>query len=548
MYYILLFFLCFSFTLGLTPLLIKYLKKAQVVDLPGGRHIHKAVIPRMGGLFIYLASSFMLIYFSQDLNSIRLLVLSSLLIFLAGVLDDTLGVSYQIKFIFQLAVAALVTFSLSKQYGELTFLGFVIPEPFDILVLIFFVTAAINSINFLDGLDGLVSKSSVLWFSTIMILSTIYSDQFLTLLSISMVGSILGFLNYNSYPARVFLGDTGSLSIGFYLVISSLIISARISPGKQIDIVFPLILLSIPLGDAFRVILQRLIDKKSPFLPDNTHIHHILLNLFHSQKSAVSILEAFTAFSCIFAIIYATGKHTFALILSVLFIAIIINIKPILKFHMERLHERILWRTISNNLGLIQKLIFGAISVIAILFIVYLFTESRKIDPNISLVLISLGVITFCVTYFSTKKNAHVSELLILLNIVLFFLITNLNKTISAVQSAFSIISYLFSVNDFYILTFLIVIILLSINISISLHFNETWSDTITPLLLAVILVSALFIPDLSNNSFIVLLLGSLTTYMWVRWMVSYYSNILQRLTIFSFGLPFGVLVKLLIS
>jgi UDP-GlcNAc:undecaprenyl-phosphate GlcNAc-1-phosphate transferase len=549
MYYILLFFLCFSFTFGFTPVLIKYLKKAHVVDLPGGRHIHESIKPRMGGVLIYLASSFVLIYFSQDLNTSRFLILSSLLIFIIGVLDDVLGISYHIKFIFQLLVSFLLAFNLLRQYGSLQIFGFVVPQPFDSLILIFFITATINSLNFLDGIDGLVSKSSILWFSTILILSTIYSDQFLILLSTSMVGSILGFLHYNSHPARVFLGDTGSLSIGFYLSVSSLLASTKFGPSASIDLTFPMILLAVPLTDACRVIVYRILDGKSPFLPDKTHIHHVLLEKFYSHRTVISIVETLTTIACVLAIAYATGRHLYSLVLFFILLSLIFFIRPVLNY-LGNFSSNYSVKRIFNHdwLVITKKIAFFVISALAVFFIISLSSVTTKPDLTITLVLLVLGLVAFGIASVSMKKNKNLYEFFILINILIFILLTNLEKTISAVNSAFSVFSFLFSINDFYILSFLIIILLLSVNISISLHFNEKWTDTITPSLLAIILAAAFFIPPLAGSNTVLILLSCLTIYMWILWIVSYYHNIIKRLLYLSFSLPFGILLKLLVS
>jgi len=271
------------------PYLIEYLKRVNIVDQPQPkRRIHKVATPRMGGIIIYGIAVISLFSYSSDLNQVRFIIAGSLFVALAGIIDDIGGLRYKVKFALQMVAAVHILYLLSGEFELVSFFGVVIPFPFNYLLLFIFILGAINSINLMDGMDGLVSGFSLLVFGVIFFLTLSTGDHVLLVLSASLLGALLGFLKFNAYPAKVFLGDTGSLTLGYFLVLSTLRYSMDITPGT-LRLSIPVFLLAVPLIDTLKVMTIRLWKNINPFLPDKSHLHHLILEQNIRDKFTVFI-------------------------------------------------------------------------------------------------------------------------------------------------------------------------------------------------------------------------------------------------------------------
>ena len=278
----------FTLTLLFTPYLILYLKKNKIVDNPDERRIHQNAIPRMGGLVIYIVALITLLLCSDDLYQIKILFITSFFIFVCGFVDDIMGLKWNAKFILQFISAALLVFYLQSEYSTFKFFFLEIPFEYSIPLLIFFTIGAFNSVNLLDGLDGLASGFALIVFVLILGLAYLLNIPFLMIFSGIMIGSLIGFLRFNAYPAKIFLGDLGSLTLGFSLVLSTLLLSIN---SGVLDLTFSFIVLALPIIDTIRVMLHRIWNNRNPFHPDLNHIHHRLMNIDIPHKIVVVILH-----------------------------------------------------------------------------------------------------------------------------------------------------------------------------------------------------------------------------------------------------------------
>ncbi len=277
MKYPLIFFAGLVITIFLTPYLITFLQRFEIVDKPDQRRINKTTIPRMGGIVIFIVVMLLIFSFFPDLNSIRLLIVSALLISVCGTLDDILTTKWHVKFLFIFIASMFLITYFSPSFSTLKLLGVTLPSPLDYIVLCVFMVGVINSVNLLDGLDGLASGFSLLVFSMFFVLANILQDELLMVSMAALAGTLLGFLNYNAHPAKIFLGDTGSLLLGFFLLFSSVSISNKLSLD-ELDLTFAIIVLGVPIIDTLKVMLTRILKKKNPFHPDKTHIHHVIFD------------------------------------------------------------------------------------------------------------------------------------------------------------------------------------------------------------------------------------------------------------------------------
>lgn len=277
-------------TISLVPLLIRFAGRVKAIDMPGERKVHSAPIPRIGGIAIAVGVFVsMLIWISED-NFLRAYTIGAAIIVLFGIIDDLKGLSYKVKFSGQIAAALVVVL-----YGGLniTKLGTLLPDntllplwvsiPFTVIVIV----GITNAVNLADGLDGLAGGICLLSFCCIGYLAFLEGETTIALLSLSLIGAIFGFLRFNTYPASLFMGDTGSQFLGFSLVTASV---ALTQGDTALSPVLPLIIFGFPVLDTATVMLKRIAEGRSPFSADKQHLHHRLLDLGLWHTEAVFII------------------------------------------------------------------------------------------------------------------------------------------------------------------------------------------------------------------------------------------------------------------
>jgi UDP-GlcNAc:undecaprenyl-phosphate/decaprenyl-phosphate GlcNAc-1-phosphate transferase len=431
MLYLLVFFSSLIITIFSTPFLINFLTRLNIVDLPGGRRINTAAIPRMGGILIYGIVVLTLLNYTKDYTIFRFIIMASGLLALCGVLDDLKSLGWKLKYLLHSISAVVILLYIYPITSYVELFGTYIPFPFDIIILFFLITGAINALNLLDGMDGLVTGFSLLLFMLIFILSFSIADPFLMILSAAAIGSLIGFLKFNANPARIFLGDTGSLILGFFLIVSALLFTHGYYRGV-IDIGFPIILLGVPLIDTLRVMTIRIWNGKSPFHPDKSHIHHMISGNNIRHKTTVFIIQAFTVFFIVLSLIYIyydkfTGYLLFCLSGTLLFnLSVVMNL-------LRRLEglKRIVRRLPLDNIFTIDLykrylLPFSAVTVAGVIFL--LFPGDIKLPADIILLMIIICSLLFLASWFSTKREKQYNDLYVLLNLLIFFSLTNMSQ------------------------------------------------------------------------------------------------------------------------
>lgn len=337
MYLILVFYANLILTLVLTPFFIIYLTKHEIVDLPGGRRINTYAVPRMGGVLVYMTSILSVLIFYGNLNIIKYFILGSVIIFSLGAVDDVKGVGYKMKFLVQFIAALLLITFLSSEYNTLSFFGLNIPAPFDKVLLTVFIVGVMNAINLYDGLDGLVPGFSLLVSIVTLIIGWQLNDKLVLILSASLIGALIGFLKYNASPAKIFLGDSGSLTLGFFLA-ATVLLSSRNAGTGNMDLTFSVILLAVPIIDTLKVMLIRLKKHRNIFISDMSHVHHIILHCNVNHKATVFILQGFSLVFAVAAVLYS-GNFAIGLGLFTSIVLLLLFIKNIL-FGFKRLGER----------------------------------------------------------------------------------------------------------------------------------------------------------------------------------------------------------------
>ena len=285
------------------PRIIYISKKKKIFDKPdNSRKIHKEVIPNLGGIAIFLGFSVIssLLIDPDEFSHWNYVIAASLILFITGIKDDLINVNPSKKFIAQIAASAIVAFLADFRLDNLHgFLGInALPYSISLIITIIGCTFISNAFNLIDGIDGLAGTIGVI--STFFLgLAFALTDNYSpALISFSLMGAIIGFLRYNYNPARIFMGDSGSLVIGFIVAVLAIVLTKKVQhfegnllfhSGKGV-LLGALSILFIPVFDTFRVFTTRIAKGNSPFAADRTHLHHYLLDLGYSHTKTVVLL------------------------------------------------------------------------------------------------------------------------------------------------------------------------------------------------------------------------------------------------------------------
>lgn len=268
------------------------------LDLPDARKVHDVPMPRLGGVAIFLSFVFSVIIFVPFTPEIQGILAGSLIIFATGLVDDLTGLPAKHKFSGEVAacMAAIVIGNLwLSNLGNLFGFGdIILPAWIGIPFTVFAAVGVINAINLIDGLDGLAGGISVLALTAFFTLGWFNDNVQLMFIAAALAGSLLGFLKYNFYPARIFMGDAGSLTIGFVLAFMSVYTTQN--SGHRTNPMVPVLILALPLIDTIWVMTRRAISGQSPFAADRAHVHHKFLDLGFEHRFTVVIIYGMSMF------------------------------------------------------------------------------------------------------------------------------------------------------------------------------------------------------------------------------------------------------------
>lgn len=321
--FILAFIISFTVAVLVTPLVIKFAKKFGFVDAPNYRKVHSIPMPRIGGLAIVAGATAGLSYVYELIFDLWPIVLGGVAILIIGILDDKYTLSPKIKLIGQLVAACIVVFfGFDIDFITIPFVSEKIAlGPFSYIIAILWIIGITNAINLIDGLDGLASGVSVIALASIMYLAILNGQYLVVALTAILIGSTLGFLIFNFHPAKIFLGDTGSLFLGY--CISTISMLGLFKSVTVFSLVIPIIILAIPIFDTLFAIIRRVINKKKIFAPDKSHLHHRFMALGFSHRETVLIIYAIGIFFGLCAIIFSHSTLWGAfIIMSILIVSI----------------------------------------------------------------------------------------------------------------------------------------------------------------------------------------------------------------------------------
>ena len=290
----------FLLTFLMFPVFIKFFKRRNFLDDPGGRKIHTARTPAMGGLPIFIGFCIAILIWApfEVLRETKYVLSALSIMFIIGFRDDLINLRAFQKLFGQIAAALIIVtvcdIRLMSLYG-LFGIG-EIPIALSYILSVFTIIVITNAYNLIDGIDGLAGSVGVIasiFFGTWFFLN---DQNSFALISFAFAGGLLAFLNFNWAPSKIFMGDTGSLLIGFFLSIVTIKFIDTNSMLEPSEFVFggsigtAMAVLILPLADTARVFVKRVAKGKSPMHPDRTHFHHILLRLGCNHAQSTGIL------------------------------------------------------------------------------------------------------------------------------------------------------------------------------------------------------------------------------------------------------------------
>lgn len=312
---------------GLTPVVAAWSRRRGYMDEPGARRVHADPTPRTGGIAIAVSClvplGLLLVSPLAAVNIVNLPVILSVfpataLVFGLGLWDDLAGVSARQKLLVQILAACLAYAAGVHVYGVA---GYVAPHWLSLPITVLWLVACTNAFNLIDGVDGLASGVGLLAAFTMLAAALLQGNAPLALATAPLVGALLAFLRYNFNPASIFLGDSGSLTIGFMLGCFGAIWSQK--SATLLGMTAPLMALAIPLLDTSLSVVRRFLRRQSIFTPDRNHIHHRLLERGFSPRQAVLVLYGAGGLAALFSLLQAMPSQRFGSLLLVVFCVVL---------------------------------------------------------------------------------------------------------------------------------------------------------------------------------------------------------------------------------
>ena len=303
----------------MTPVVKTFAYKVGAIDVPkDDRRMHKVPIPRLGGLAIFIGFMVSILLFVPITREMRSILLGAVVIVILGVIDDSMALPAMLKFVVQI-LAALI-----PALNGVTILAFSNPNVFSselywklgglsIPFTVLWIVAITNSVNLIDGLDGLANGVSTISATTMLVIALLGDQADVAIVLAALVGACIGFMPYNLNPAKMFMGDTGATFLGYILATMS--IQGLFKYYAVISFVVPFLILGLPIFDTAFAFIRRLAHGQSPMHADRGHIHHRLIDMGLSQKQAVATLYVISAILGLSAVVLTTSGEEKAMLL-----------------------------------------------------------------------------------------------------------------------------------------------------------------------------------------------------------------------------------------
>lgn len=286
---------------AVTPVAGELARRLGAMDEPEARKIHAVSTPRMGGVAIFFGIIIPSLLLLTNEGAVRGVLVGASLITMVGVLDDVRGLRPLVKLGLQVGVAViLVLYGVRVETLSIPGLGILVLGWVGIPFTVIWVVALMNIVNFIDGMDGLAAGVCAISSVTFAVIAVSLGRYDMGILAAIVAGSTLGFLRHNFYPATIFMGDSGSLLLGFLL--AAITLQGFLKGVATVALVIPLLVLGIPIFDTGFAILRRVKNRRPIYLADRGHLHHRFANLGYSQRQTVAIIYSWSGLMSVVAL------------------------------------------------------------------------------------------------------------------------------------------------------------------------------------------------------------------------------------------------------
>lgn len=311
--YLLAFVIALVVTYICTPFVKQLAIRVGAIDKPDARKVHQVSIPRLGGLAIYIGYIVSLCYSVSDISAVKGLLIGSVILVAVGIWDDIKQIGPKTKLLGQIIAALMVPlFGNSVHFISIGDYMLYL-EYLAVPLTVFWIVGFTNIVNLIDGLDGLAAGISLIACITIFVVTMQMGQVDLACITLALAGAACGFLRYNFNPAKIFMGDTGSMLLGYTM--ASISVMGSVKTAATVALVVPVIVLGLPILDTLFAIIRRRINGRPVFKPDKGHLHHRLLAMGLTQKQAVLLMYAVTAVLGCISIIVAKVNILIGLVL-----------------------------------------------------------------------------------------------------------------------------------------------------------------------------------------------------------------------------------------
>ncbi|MBU5627061.1 undecaprenyl/decaprenyl-phosphate alpha-N-acetylglucosaminyl 1-phosphate transferase [Oscillibacter sp. MSJ-2] len=302
----------------MSPLVKKFAYRVGAIDVPkDNRRMHKVPIPRLGGLAIFIGFVLSALLFADITRQMQGILIGSVVIVVLGVVDDITPLPAKFKFLVQIFAALIPVYhgvviravsnpNLFSDNAYWQMGGFSIP------ITVLWIVAITNSVNLIDGLDGLAIGVSAISATTLLVIALMLSDMQVAIIMAALVGACLGFMPYNMNPAKMFMGDTGATFLGYLLATMS--IQGLFKFYAIISFAVPFLILGLPIFDTAFAFIRRIAHGQSPMQADRSHVHHRLIDMGLNQKQAVATLYVISGILGLSAVVLSTSGELKAMV------------------------------------------------------------------------------------------------------------------------------------------------------------------------------------------------------------------------------------------
>ena len=341
--YVMAFLIAWVVALMVTPGVIYFAKKTGALDAPDARKVHKTMIPRIGGLGMYIAFMAAVLGVAETTGleadvqqELTGLLVGGSLIVLLGLIDDYFNLPAKVKLLGQIVAACVLVLGFDVRidfvrdpFGDLFYLDYVA-----VPLTVFWLVGFTNTVNLIDGLDGLAAGVSAIASVTICLVALQLNFILVAVLTAAVAGAAVGFLYYNFNPARIFMGDTGSMFLGYMLAGISVI--GAVKSTTTIALIIPILALGLPIMDTTFAIVRRYRGGVPIFKPDKGHLHHRLLDLGFTQRQAVLLMYVISGLLGLSAVVLNEVNGTVAIVIvAVVVCAVLFGARKLGIFHLK---------------------------------------------------------------------------------------------------------------------------------------------------------------------------------------------------------------------